>query len=339
MMQDIIIFGASKLGQYVYDTLKNRYNIVNFCDNDSKKWSTDFNGIKIISPEVALTVKNATIIVASSYYKEISLQLNCMGVNDYKVFALNKDMEDELDKILEKRMTFEKILINNNIKLNYDKNKNDIAILKEVFNYRSYSNYFPFYKRATILDIGAHKGYFTIFSYLNTGKGSRIISLEPARENFDALISNCNDNKIDKNNLVLINKGIYSKSGKLDFFISDSCNNSIFNNERNILSSDKKESIDVISLKDLLIMNNIDRVDFMKMDCEGAEYPALFGTDGDTLSKIKVISLEFHDLKDIKYNGNELVAFLKNNGYKIIEYRYEPTSMNLNFGKITCIRE
>lgn len=335
-MRNLIIFGASKLGQYVYDILKSKYNIVNFCDNDSNKWGNYMNGIKIISPEVLRTMDNITVIVASTYYKEISLQLNNMGINDYEVVTLN---QDNIEKLLKDRIEFENIIVSNNIKLNYDENKDDLDILKEIFKYRVYSKYFPFYKKATILDIGAHKGYFTLFSYFNTDKDSKIISLEPDKKNFNCLMSNCGKNNLDKNNVVLINSGIYSKSGELDLFISNSYNNSIFNSEKNRLSSNNKESITVISLKDLLNTYNINEVDFMKMDCEGAEYPTLFETDTNTLSKIKVISLEFHDLKDINYNGNELIKFMENNGYRVVEYRYEPTSINLNFGKIICIRE
>ncbi|KEI97157.1 hypothetical protein N494_12900 [Clostridium botulinum A2B7 92] len=338
-MRNIIIFGASKLGQYVYDILKGKYNIVNFCDNNSNKWGNYLNGIKIISPEVLRTIGDATIIIASTYYKEISSQLNHMGIKDYKIFTLNQDDKDDIGKMLEDRVEFENILVNNNIKLNYDDNKDDINILKEIFKYRGYSKYFPFYKKATILDIGAHKGYFTLFSYFNTNKDSKIISLEPDRKNFNVLKSNCNGNNLNERNVMLINSGVYSKSGNLDLFISNSYNNSIFNSEKNDLSSNIKESITVISLKDLLNMHNINKVDFMKMDCEGAEYPTLFETDANTLSKIKVISLEFHDLKDVNYNGNELIKFMENNGYKIVEYKYEPTNMNLNFGKIICLRE
>ncbi|MBK7009683.1 MAG: hypothetical protein IPH36_14180 [Saprospiraceae bacterium] len=48
----------------------------------------------------------------------------------------------------------------NGIKLDAESNLESLFTLEEVFVQRSYADYFPFYKKATIVDIGAHKGYF-----------------------------------------------------------------------------------------------------------------------------------------------------------------------------------
>lgn len=52
-----------------------------FVDNDKSKWGTYINGCSIKSPEVLLTEPKdkITVIVASTFYKEISEQLSSMG--------------------------------------------------------------------------------------------------------------------------------------------------------------------------------------------------------------------------------------------------------------------
>ena len=51
-----------------------------------------------------------------------------------------------------------KIALVNGIKLDAESNLESLFTLEEVFVQRSYADYFPFYKKATIVYIGAHKG-------------------------------------------------------------------------------------------------------------------------------------------------------------------------------------
>jgi hypothetical protein len=60
----------------------------------------------------------------------------------------------------------------------------------------------------------------------------------------------------------------------------------------------------------------ISRVDFLKMDCEGAEYDVLMACPKSALSKISRISMEFHNL-DARRNGPALAAFLEKAGFEV----------------------
>ena len=48
------------------------------------------------------------------------------------------------------------------------------------------------------------------------------------------------------------------------------------------------------------------KIDFLKIDCEGSEYDILYNLDSNLYAKIKVISLEFHDLNEQKKSGHSL---------------------------------
>jgi FkbM family methyltransferase len=207
----------------------------------------------------------------------------------------------------------------------------ELNIAKEIFIERAYSNFFPFYEKGVILDVGAHFGYFSLFASVNAPK-SKIISLEPSSDNFNVLEKNIKINKIS--NIQAFNLGVSDKTGETSLFISKSKNHSIFDSSKNRLSSCKKEEIKVISLEDLLKKSNVSNVDFMKMDCEGSEYPLLFNTTKNTFKKIKTISLEFHDVKDEHYTGLRLRNFLKKQGYNIVKFDYNVTHKNINYGRM-----
>ncbi len=253
-----------------------------------------------------------------------------MGIFNFLYHAWENSTEKEL---------FFNICQANDLKLDYETNKDSLLILKEIFISRVYADYFPFYEKVSVMDLGAHKGYFSIFSAKNTHPDSRIIALEPAEDNFNDLNLNLKANKIE--NVEVLKAGVFSETKKTNFYLSKSENHSIFNNYSEYLGTPPTEppvEIFVLSLKDLLEKFGINELDFLKVDCEGAEYPFIFSADKQVLAKIKTISLEFHDLKNKEYTGLKLANHLENNGFKIVKFSYEPTTINNNFGKLIAVR-
>lgn len=91
--KDIVIFGASTLGIEAYKLLKNNYNIIYYCDNDSQKWGGSLNGIEIISPNDLIKLNNASVVVASMYYKEILPELKKLGISDCTFIGIEEGVE------------------------------------------------------------------------------------------------------------------------------------------------------------------------------------------------------------------------------------------------------
>ncbi|MFN8579027.1 MAG: FkbM family methyltransferase [Candidatus Sericytochromatia bacterium] len=235
------------------------------------------------------------------------------------------------------KFLFYEITKNNQIDLDYNNNIESLDILREVFYQRVYSDYFPFYTNSIILDIGAHKGYFSIFASKNLSKNSKIYSFEPIESNFNILNKNLYDNNI--NNVITFNLGVYSENKELSFYLSKSENNSIFENYNPLLNQNNQDEIIVncLTLKDIIKENNFNKIDFLKLDVEGSEYPIIFNSKKEVLDKIKTISIEFHDLKNPSYSGLELVKFLEKNNFRIVKFNHEPSTINNNFGKIIAI--
>jgi len=86
MKEKCIIFGASGTGKRAYQLLKQKYEVLGFSDNDSKKWGKKFCGRMVFEP-AALIRFESVIIIASVYYAMIQKQLVEMGIDNIKVFS------------------------------------------------------------------------------------------------------------------------------------------------------------------------------------------------------------------------------------------------------------
>jgi Ni,Fe-hydrogenase I small subunit len=61
---------------------------------------------------------------------------------------------------------------------------------------------------------------------------------------------------------------------------------------------DKPETyveVPTTTLQEIMDSNNLERIDFLKLECEGAESSILHSTPGDYLKRVKKIAMEFHD--------------------------------------------
>lgn len=163
----------------------------------------------------------------------------------------------------------------------------------EVFIHKNYENV---QEGDVVVDIGANIGMLTAYALQN--KASKVFSVEPDAETFKCLSSNVG--KFD--NVVLINNGVSGKDEELRFFSSEvSSISTIYSAEENQniskLSENKpKETvINCLSPNTLFKKYQIDKIDFLKIDCEGAEFAFFEAIDEDYLrNNISKISCEVH---------------------------------------------
>lgn len=96
-----------------------------------------------------------------------------------------------------------------------------------------------------------------------------------------------------------------------------------------ILRPDGDTPVETISLDEIL--ETKDRVDYLKMDCEGAEYPILYTSK--LLSKVRYMVIEVHNFSpgNIKYvgldkklmNSRDLRSFLISEGFHVNDFPNE----------------
>lgn len=126
----------------------------------------------------------------------------------------------------------------------------------------------------SIVDIGAHIGYYTLLFARLTGEEGKVFAFEPSAENFSLLTKNVEINGYK--NVVLIPKAVLNFTGKTKLFLDkdSSCGH------RTYLFEQKKGEncllVDTVSLDDFFKDKN-QNIDLIKMDIEGAEYASLQG--------------------------------------------------------------
>ncbi len=190
----------------------------------------------------------------------------------------------------------------------------DRTIINETWVHKIYTpKNFEIKENDVVVDIGAHIGFFSIFAS-TLARNGKVFSFEPMPENFMLLSENIAMNNI--RNIAAFNQAVGAKDGKQEIFLSEhnTGGHSFFHTKKN---SEKTITVPVVSLKSFMKSHNLNAIDFLKMDCEGAEYQILFNLSRETLQKIKKISMEFHNIDD-KNNAEALKTYLEKNGFKVM---------------------
>lgn len=185
----------------------------------------------------------------------------------------------------------------------------DLLIVNEIYQ----KNEYPMaeYKNLkTIVDIGANIGVFSIFAAQNFPQAS-IFSYEPAPGTFSALNENIKLNQIK--NIKTFQQAVAGTPGTLEIFESEASGLSSLYVER---KGGRRVQVPTVTLQQIFEANNIDTVDFMKMDCEGAEYEIFFKTNPELLNKIKTLVMEYHD-GITPHHHSELQKFFNDKGFKV----------------------
>lgn len=225
-----------------------------------------------------------------------------------------------------------------NIRFPYKLGLRDSDVFLDIFFKRAYAPCFPFYANVNIVDIGAHKGFFTLFAAKNAGIKSRIIAIEPEPDNFNIMQKNIKFNNFE--NIETLQCAIAGSTGSKSLFLSESVNHSLVqvDNKHPYVKQSGSIVVQTYTLEDLLKNKEINSVKFLKIDCEGGEYEILFNTNDSTFEKIETIALEFHDLSKDDVNIYTLLRFLLSKSYRVISFEFQKTPMPLNMGILIVTR-
>jgi len=165
----------------------------------------------------------------------------------------------------------------------------------------------------TILDIGANAGYFSLFA-LSRFRGSRVFSFEPIPANFRLMERN---RSLNADLLwVCVQKAVAGKQGELSLAFEGGDD---FTTSATVLGDDSGQKamirVPATTLPKILDGNNLKRCDFLKMDCEGAEYDILYQCPPEALVHIERIAMEVHGGPGEDQNIDALEVFLKRKGF------------------------
>ncbi|WP_415280892.1 FkbM family methyltransferase [Candidatus Nitrososphaera sp. FF02] len=149
---------------------------------------------------------------------------------------------------------------------------------------------------ATVVDIGAHMGRYTIIGSKRVGPNGKVVAIEAHAGNFRLLDSNIELNRLS--NVVAINSAVYSRKTSLKLYLPDedqgyTMHHSVMAGYLSTKYRDveqKYASVKADTLDNLLSSAGIESVNWIKIDVEGAELEVLKGAC-DTLRRNNDITL------------------------------------------------
>jgi FkbM family methyltransferase len=165
-------------------------------------------------------------------------------------------------------------------------------------------------------DIGASVGHLSI-SMAKKAKNGLVISIEPSPKIFSYLLENIQINKVK--NIIPLNVAISEENGIKEFFAF------AYADDQSALVIDKdwrleKYKVLTLRLDELLKILGINKIDFLKIDVEGAELLVLKSL-GENIKCVKYIWFEFieENYRKFNYSGKEIFSFLKSHNFSLFK--------------------
>jgi FkbM family methyltransferase len=144
-----------------------------------------------------------------------------------------------------------------------------------------------------VLDCGAHVGVFAKRALRNGA--ARVLAIEPAPLNLECLKRNLSA-EIQSGRVIISPKGAWDSHGKLRLKMSkrNSGNNSLVYD----LDRQGESDIEVTTIDEMVAEAKLTKVDYIKLDIEGAERRALRGGAKTITAHRPILALEFYHLED-----------------------------------------
>lgn len=162
--------------------------------------------------------------------------------------------------------------------ISVDKHYFVYEIISELFVNNIHFKYFRPAPGAVVVDAGANIGGFTIQAAKMVGPEGRVISIEPDSLNRKTLRKNIEANKLE--NVIIVEKGLWSKKDKLKFFSSHRPGEHSLIEDNAINKGIRKVTeLEVDTLDNILEELGIEKAGYVKMDIEGAEAEAIKGCE------------------------------------------------------------
>jgi FkbM family methyltransferase len=169
----------------------------------------------------------------------------------------------------------------------------------------------------TVLDIGAHHGYYTLLASIMVETKGSVVAFEPSRREGLRLKRHIRMNGCT--NVVIEQAALGAAAGEADLYLVDGpedyCNSL---RPPAVSAQTCKVRVRVQTLDQFLARHRIGDIDFIKLDVEGAELDVLRGASGLLSQSWRpVFMIEVYDIRTQPwgYNAREIVQFIAERGY------------------------
>lgn len=193
------------------------------------------------------------------------------------------------------------INFSNETKLYFHETPTLDALIAEIFsdNYHIFERGITFEPGDVVVDIGANEGIFSVMMAA-AFPGIRVVACEPVPRTFFQMVRNIGLNGLT--NIEPHNVGVGKEDGMMEMVVANELSGGSSGVQQEY-DPDKntKVPVSILSLDNFLSRYGVKKIRLMKMDIEGMEYDALYGSSA--LADVDYFVGEFHInpyLKDVK---------------------------------------
>lgn len=168
----------------------------------------------------------------------------------------------------------------------------------------------------TVLDIGANVGIYTLTASALVGDKGKVFAFEPDKLNFkmleDAVL------KHSCKNTFLENIALSNKKGSTKLYIDEVNPGNHSFGQKNLYKGKKAVTIQTIKLDDYLAKNGVKKVDFIKIDVQGAESLVFAGASKLLKQKNIKILMEYWPagIKNVGQSPEKFLEMFAKAGFK-----------------------
>ena len=167
----------------------------------------------------------------------------------------------------------------------------------------------------TAVDVGANIGYFTLLMADRVGPQGKVIAFEPLAENFRILQENIQLN--GHTNVVAENLALMSRTERIELrSATPGAITWVASVRIDQNSAVESQGVEAVTLDEYVQQKGIAKVDFLKIDVEGAEASVLEGA-ANVLNRDKpVLLIEMHELDRFK-DQHPAILKLRDHNYNL----------------------
>lgn len=238
----------------------------------------------------------------------MAMTFNLVGKINYISYIIQNYPEWFLifiNKLFKKRIT--KLRLKNGLIILGGKRSLILDIADEIFLQKVYNPKFMSIRHGdTVIDIGTNIGIFSLYTAMEGAK--KIYAYEPLPENIPLINQNFQANKFTRP--VIIEAAVTNKKGEGRLYLGDSDSHGLLFNHDYKKKFKRFVKVSTTTLREIIHVHKIKKVDFLKIDCEGSEGMIIMSTPISILKKIDKIAIEYHDGVSC-YSHNDIVSKLK----------------------------
>lgn len=179
--------------------------------------------------------------------------------------------------------------------------------IKEIFIDEVYL-FKPKTKEPVIIDCGGFIGLSALYFKLRYPH-SKVIVYEPDKKNYSIAKENI-ESWQNIQDITLLNKAIWINEEAISFIQTNDMSSAI------VKDNEQNTDANIVKVETERLRNILNRkIDFLKIDIEGAEYEVLMDIDS-SLINVDNLFIEYHGLYTEMYKLNTIFSILEKNNYK-----------------------